>query len=147
MTFSRQHSKLSPTIIPLYAVVFLLLALCTGARADPQANVMFVLDGSNSMWGQINGTAKISIAKDVMTDLITDWDESVPAGLMIYGHRRKGDCQDIETVALPGQADRQTLISKVQSIKPRGKTPITLSLLTAKVSTASRPCGANGNRR
>lgn len=132
MDFCRQRSGFSPTVIPLYAIAFLLLGLCSGAHAEPQNNVIFVLDGSNSMWGQIDGTAKISIAKDVMTDLITDWDESVPAGLMIYGHRRKGDCQDIETVALPGQADRQTLISKVQSIKPRGKTPITLSLLTAK---------------
>ena len=132
MNFRRQRSRFSPTVIPLYAIAFLLLGLCSSAHAEPQNNVMFVLDGSNSMWGQIDGTAKISIAKDVMTELITDWDESVPAGLMIYGHRRKGDCQDIETVALPGQADRQTLISKVQSIKPRGKTPITLSLLTAK---------------
>ena len=98
----------------------------------PQNNVMFVLDGSNSMWGQIEGTAKISIAKDVMTDIISNWDEDVPVGLIMYGHRRKDDCQDIETVALPGQANRQLLIDKVQSIKPRGKTPISLSLLTAK---------------
>lgn len=98
----------------------------------PKNNVMFVLDGSNSMWGQIEGTAKISIAKDVMTDLISNWDEGVPVGMIIYGHRRKDDCQDIETVALPGQANRQMLIDKVQSIKPRGKTPISLSLVTAK---------------
>ncbi|WP_420408279.1 vWA domain-containing protein [Hoeflea sp.] len=132
MNFRRQHFRLSPTIISFHAIAIVLLFLSAGARAESQSNVMFVLDGSNSMWGQIDGTAKISIAKDVMTELITDWDETVPMGLMVYGHRRRGDCQDIETVALPGQATKQTLIGKVQSITPRGKTPISLSLLTAK---------------
>lgn len=103
---------------------------------DAAANdrVMFVLDGSNSMWGQIDGVAKISIAKDVMVDLITDWDDNIDMGLMIYGHRRKDDCSDIEVVAMPGSVDRGLLTDKVQSISPRGKTPITNSLTLAATS-------------
>ncbi|MBG6209242.1 hypothetical protein IWQ49_003913 [Labrenzia sp. EL_126] len=93
--------------------------------------VMFVLDGSNSMWGQIDGTAKISIAKDVMTDLINDWDPKTPLGLVVYGHRRKSDCKDIEIVSTPGYVDRSSLVGKVQSISPRGKTPISGSLNVA----------------
>lgn len=90
-----------------------------------------ILDGSNSMWGRLQGEPKISIAKEVMTDLINDWDDTVPLGLMIYGHRQKKDCQDIEIVSRPGKVDRKALIDKVQSISPRGKTPINLSLTTA----------------
>lgn len=101
------------------------------AHAADQSRVLFILDGSNSMWGQIDGTAKISIAKDVMTELITDWDAAVPVGLMIYGHRRKDDCQDIELVTVPGTIDRKAMVERVQSISPRGKTPISLSLTTA----------------
>ena len=91
-------------------------------------NVMMVLDGSNSMWGQIEGTAKISIAKDVMSNLIKTWDPDAPLGMVVYGHRRKNDCNDIEVVSMPGIVDRDVLIDKVQSITPRGKTPISASL-------------------
>lgn len=114
------------------AVTCLSLLFSTAVHAQTSdTRVMFILDGSNSMWGQIDGTAKIDIAKDVMSDLITDWDETVDVGLMVYGHRRKNDCNDIEMVALPGPVARSTLIDKVKSISPRGKTPITTSLLRA----------------
>lgn len=111
------------------------------ARAQTAGEVLFVLDGSNSMWGQIDGIAKIAIAKDVMSDLITDWDAKVPVGMMIYGHRRKGDCQDIEVVAMPGQVDRPLLIDKVKSISPRGKTPISLSLTMASAQLLLKNLG------
>lgn len=103
-------------------------------QADQTNEVMFVLDGSNSMWGQIDGTAKISIAKDVMTDLITNLDPNVNMGLMAYGHRRKNDCQDIQVLATPGPVDRQRMIEHVQNITPRGKTPISKALLLGAVS-------------
>ncbi|KIC20355.1 hypothetical protein RA20_09070 [Leisingera sp. ANG-Vp] len=83
------------------------------------------------MWGQIDGVAKISIAKEVMTDLIQDWDEEIPVGLVAYGHRNKNDCRDIEVISTPGTENRRRLIEEVQSISPRGKTPITQSLFTA----------------
>ena len=38
------------------------------AAADE--NVMIVFDGSNSMWGQIEGVAKIEIARGVMNNLL-----------------------------------------------------------------------------
>lgn len=98
---------------------------------DAKGRVMFVLDGSNSMWGQIDGTAKIAIAKDVMTDLITNLDTTSDMGLLVYGHRRKDDCSDIELISLAGQVDRNKMIAKIQSIKPRGKTPITNSVRAA----------------
>lgn len=99
-----------------------------GNQTTDPSNVMMVLDGSNSMWGQIDGTAKISIAKDVMTDLINTWDPKAPLGMVVYGHRRKNDCDDIEVVSMPGVVDRKSLINKVQSISPKGKTPISTSL-------------------
>ena len=104
----------------------------TTSGADSQ--VMFVLDGSNSMWGQIDGVAKISIAKEVMSDLIGSWDEDIPVGLLAYGHRQKDKCDDIEVVSTPGKIDRGRLTEFVQSISPRGKTPIASSLIAAASS-------------
>lgn len=102
--------------------------------AAEKSKVMFVLDGSNSMWGQIDGVAKISIAKDVMTDLITNLDPNTQMGLMAYGHRKKNECSDIEVLALPGPVDRGQMIDHVQNITPRGKTPISDALSIASVS-------------
>lgn len=110
------------------------LVLSQDTDKSDAGEVMFVLDGSNSMWGQIDGIAKISIAKDVMTDLITNLNPKINMGLMAYGHRRKDDCKDIEVLASPGPVDRQRMIKHVQNITPRGKTPISQALLLGAIS-------------
>ncbi|UUP18196.1 vWA domain-containing protein [Nitratireductor thuwali] len=88
-------------------------------------DVMVVFDGSNSMWGRIDGTAKIEIARDVMGNLLGDWTDNTNVGLIAYGHRREGDCSDIETVLAPQKLDRDRFLTKVGEISPRGKTPLT----------------------
>ncbi len=53
------------TRIRLFAAA-LLCALPLAATAQERANTILVLDASGSMWGQIDGTAKITIAQDVV---------------------------------------------------------------------------------
>jgi Ca-activated chloride channel family protein len=106
------------------------LCLCLGSfstvgAARAQENVMIVFDGSNSMWGQIEGTAKIEIARDMMGSLLGEWTEDRQVGLMAYGHRRRGDCEDIETLVTPQANTRTEIIERVKAISPRGKTPLT----------------------
>ncbi|MEM9496950.1 MAG: VWA domain-containing protein [Pseudomonadota bacterium] len=96
-----------------------------GAAAAADENVMVVFDGSNSMWGQIDGVAKIEIARDVIGTLLGAWVEDRHVGLMAYGHRARGDCSDIEVLVTPGQNARQTIIDTVSGITPTGKTPLT----------------------
>ena len=90
--------------------------------------IMFILDASGSMWGQIEGTAKIAIAKEVMTELIQDLPDTTSAGLVAYGHRRKGDCNDVEELVPLKPIDKDSLTKRIQAISPKGKTPITLSV-------------------
>ncbi len=71
------------------------------AQAQSNDNVMIVFDGSNSMWGQIDGVAKIEIARSVMENLLGGWTDERSVGLMAYGHRQRGDCSDIETLITP----------------------------------------------
>jgi Ca-activated chloride channel family protein len=52
------------------AALFLSFFLSLPASAQNQASTILVLDGSGSMWGQIDGTAKITIAQDVISDLL-----------------------------------------------------------------------------
>ncbi|MEO0892970.1 MAG: VWA domain-containing protein [Pseudomonadota bacterium] len=94
-------------------------------QAQAQENVMVVFDGSNSMWGQIEGVSKIEIARDTIGDLLGGWTEDRQVGLMAYGHRRRGDCGDIETLVEPQAGTTADIIDRVQAISPRGKTPLT----------------------
>jgi hypothetical protein len=86
--------------------------------------VLFVLDGSGSMWGRVEGKPKIEIARTVMGDMLGKLPDDVRTGLMVYGHNRKDDCKDIEVVA-PLGSERSVLVQKLGDINPKGKTPLT----------------------
>jgi len=90
------------------------------------ADTIVVLDVSGSMWGQIDGRTKIEIARDAFSDIAADWDQNaVSPGLIAYGHRREGRCDDIELLASPGATTASELSRQVDSLKPLGKTPLT----------------------
>lgn len=86
--------------------------------------VLFVLDGSGSMWAKVGNQPKIDIAKTVMTDMLRKLPPDVNIGLMVYGHNRKDDCNDIALVA-PIGSDRATIVQALHNISPKGKTPLT----------------------
>lgn len=121
-------------VLPALMIPLLFLADASHAQSaggSSGANILFILDASGSMAGQIDGRAKMDVAKGVMTDLIDGLPDSVNVGLEVYGHRSKGDCDDIETMVEVGEVDKQTLIDKINSIQPKGKTPIAKSLAMA----------------
>jgi len=102
----------------------------TYATAEP-ANVVFVLDASGSMWGQIKGKAKIVIAKEVLNGLIDGLPQDMQVGLYAYGHRSKGDCKDIEQLIAVGPLDRKAMKAKIAGLNAKGMTPITESVRQA----------------
>jgi len=99
-------------------------ALSLTAAAQAQ-NTIIVLDASGSMWGQIDGVSKIEIAREVLGDLLQGWDSTTPLGVVAYGHRREGDCTDIELIREVGPVEPQTLIGEINAIMPLGRTPLT----------------------
>jgi Ca-activated chloride channel family protein len=101
------------------------------AGAAGSTQVMLILDGSGSMWGQIDGKAKIAIAKEVMTALIADLPDDLNVGLTAYGHRRKGDCRDVEQLVPVTAVDKSALKAAIAKLSPRGKTPIAHTLMDA----------------
>ncbi len=110
--------------------VFSTLSLSAPASAQEQNRAILVLDASGSMWGQIDGVAKITIAQEVIGGLLQSLPEDQLLGLTVYGARRKGDCSDIETLLEP-TTDRQAIADLVNRIKPRGKTPMTDAVVDA----------------
>ncbi|MCV2886951.1 VWA domain-containing protein [Ruegeria aquimaris] len=105
-----------------WAALACCLPLSLAAQERPSA--ILVLDASGSMWGQIEGEAKIEIARRVVGDLLATLPTDQPLGLTVYGHRRKGDCGDIETLTLPAAGNRAAIAEAVAGLKPKGKTPM-----------------------
>ena len=95
----------------LFAIAAVLMIPGIAWAANPQGgNLMFILDASGSMWGQVEGKAKIVIAKEVLIDLFEDLPQGLNVGLVAYGHRRKGDCNDVEELVPLSVLDKQNLI-------------------------------------
>ncbi|MDG2306670.1 MAG: VWA domain-containing protein [Candidatus Binatia bacterium] len=117
--------------LPLAIGVALAIALApTPVRAEAPA-LYYILDGSGSMWGRVDGQMKIQVAKDVMGKLIEGTPNELHAAVSVYGHRRKADCTDIEEIVALGPLDRPDAIRAVKKITPRGKTPISESIKRA----------------
>ncbi|MBM1814451.1 vWA domain-containing protein [Pseudosulfitobacter pseudonitzschiae] len=115
----------------LLAVISILGLLAQPLLAQDRANTILVLDGSGSMWGQIDDVAKITIAQEVVGKLLSTIPNDQQLGLTVYGHRTRGDCTDIETLVAPGPDTRDAISTAVRGIKPLGKTPMTDAVIAA----------------
>jgi len=98
------------------------------AHGKEMPEVMFILDASGSMWGSAGDVRKIEAAKEVMAKVVPELPDGVRVGLTVYGHRRKGDCSDVEIMIPPGSTDRDGLLAKVKAISPKGMTPMAASV-------------------
>ena len=100
-------------------------------------NVMLVLDASGSMWGQIDGRSKIEIAREATGKVVSDWDPANQIGLIAYGHRRKGDCSDIETLIPLGPLEGDVFMDTVNALNPKGMTPLSQAVIDAAAALKS----------
>jgi len=136
---SRFNSRCRPTFrwrdctgLIFLLLLFGLLLPANALRAlAGDGNTLLILDASGSMWGRVQGRSKIETARDVIVDLLATNPTQQKLGLMSYGHRRKGDCSDIELLVPPARHTNSSVQSAVKSIKPRGKTPLSASVIEA----------------
>ena len=115
-------------------VIGCLFMLVNPAVAESaRANVLFILDGSGSIWGQLDNVEKIVIAKEQLSELIKELPKNVNIGLIVYVHCSRGDCHDIELLTPLGAGNRATILKQIQAIHLKDQTPITRSIeLAAK---------------
>lgn len=107
----------------------LLLLAATPCLAGERA--ILVLDASGSMWQQVDGRSKVEIARDAVDTMLGQWNPEVSLGLLAYGHRRRGDCEDIELLIPADGFDKATLSRKVRGLNALGMTPITAAVRRA----------------
>ena len=98
------------------------LGLALPAVAAERA--IIVLDGSGSMWAQIDGKARITIARETLHEVLSTLPDDLELGFMTYGHREKGNCADIEMLVEPVTGAGAAIAAAADGINPKGMTPI-----------------------
>lgn len=106
------------------------------APADP-VPTMIVMDGSGSMWGQIDGRPKLEIARETLTRVLGALPASLELGLIAYGHREKGVCSDIELMVPPRPGAGPDIAARVGAMRFLGKTPLTQAVREAAATLRS----------
>ncbi len=113
------------TLLPWLAASSGLPAQAQEATPAP-LNLILILDASGSMWAPvpIRDFSRFAAAQRVVGELVDRLPERIEVGLVVYGHRRRDDCLDIETVTPLGPFDRVALKQSVNALVPKGKTPL-----------------------
>jgi Ca-activated chloride channel family protein len=124
--------------------LFLSLLLgATVAAAQTPAPTVIVVDSSGSMAAQLDGEARLDTARRALAELLAQWPADAPVGLIAYGHRRTGDCADIEELVPIGPPDAAAVVKRLGELRARGKTPLSASLEQAAGLLAAQGSGGS----
>jgi Ca-activated chloride channel family protein len=119
------------------SAICLVAALLAPAAVWSEGRSIIVLDASGSMWGEIDGRAKLEIAREALGTVVAGLDPATEIGLMAYGHREKGVCEDIELVVPPAPGTGKAIIDAANAMQFIGMTPLTESVRRAAVDLRS----------
>lgn len=115
----------------LRVIASLIAAMILSLPAVASDRAIIILDASGSMWAQINGKARIDIARETLKEVLAGVPDTLELGFMAYGHRSKGDCNDIETLVEPAAGTADAIASAAAQLNPKGKTPLSASVKMA----------------
>ncbi len=124
-----------------FRLLFILIAFLYSANVFSQqkkankflTRFLFVLDASQSMTGKLDKSTKIDISKKLLTNMLDSLGtiENIELALRVYGHQSPvppQDCNDTK-LEVPFSRDNLSLIKqKINSLTPKGTTPIAHSL-------------------
>ncbi|MEM8524114.1 MAG: VWA domain-containing protein [Bacteroidota bacterium] len=113
-------------------IAFLALISSTALLAQEDKTnspIVFIYDASGSMWGELEGKTKRSIASSVLSETVMQLSDEQQIGLVAYGHRKQGDCKDVEFLVGIDNKDKSVITTSLKSVKSLGKTPLAYSAL------------------
>lgn len=122
------------------SLTLLLFVCCTHLTAQhitqkkpEKTRLLFLLDGSASMYGDWERTIKIRAARGILSELIDSLkvDPNVELALRIYGHNSPPEdrnCEDTNLEVPFGPRNHDSIIETIRNLEPKGTTPIAYSL-------------------
>jgi Mg-chelatase subunit ChlD len=106
--------------------------LLTKVIQPPGRKLYVILDASGSMLEEVAGRTKFDIARAALGELVQGLPDATEVALRVYGHRKRaiedGADEDCELVLPMGRLDKPKFAKVLAALRPRGKTPLALSL-------------------
>lgn len=104
-----------------------------GPAAAQQPAATIVLDGSGSMAGWLDGAkaSKMDMVRAALGPVLAKAPPTAAVGLVAFGHRRKGNCGDVEAVVAPEAGGLEKTIAALPAIETTGKGPLVQALRQA----------------
>lgn len=130
---------MKPDLKKILLILFLLPLWVAGQqetvlpKEEPLTRILFVFDGSQSMYGRWQSDIKINIAKKLMSNLLDSLAsfDNIQIALRVYGHQKvypPADCNDTK-LEVPFAPDNFVKVKNcIQGIIPKGTTPLAYSL-------------------
>jgi Ca-activated chloride channel homolog len=120
----------------LFLVFFFFFVNYTLRAQETKTRILFLLDGSGSMWAMWEKEQRIIAAKRLLTSLVDSLAdvEGVELAFRAFGHRSHKvhrDCKDTRLEVPFGLNNKDQIIEKINDIVPKGTTPIAYSLSMA----------------
>lgn len=119
------------SIVHKLALALLAVTVWSASAFSQQSNsAVLILDNSSSMSGQITGTPKVTIARDMIGSLFDEFENRVNLGIVTFG-AKSNSCEDVETLKPIGNLDTQEYTKAIGGTKQKGTSPIAASLNAA----------------
>ncbi|MFB6257628.1 MAG: VWA domain-containing protein [Flavobacteriales bacterium] len=120
----------------LFCLTTSLSCLSVHAQRDrPTTRILFVFDASNSMNAEWEGTPKIDVARDLLSQTLDSLKGSskLELGLRVYGHQyhvssRQKNCNDTKLEVPFGPSTTEEIMKTIKKVEPKGTTPIARSI-------------------
>ncbi len=127
------HSQHKPNIMKLLITLCCVLgfSLHSYTQQDAPSPILFIYDASGSMWAPMDGQTKKDIASKVLSTTVNNLPSNQNIGLIAYGHRKKGDCDDIEFLIDLKNSTKKNVVNTVKNMNALGKTPLARSAALA----------------
>lgn len=122
-------------------------AAAPGTAAPDNSSLVMVLDSSGSMADDDGtGRTRMETARSAVGTVVDGLPDHYPTGLRVYGADRPQGCTDTRLLRSVQPLDRTAVKQAVAGVRPRGDTPIGLSLQKAAEDLPGPADGAMGTR-
>ncbi|RPH45566.1 MAG: VWA domain-containing protein, partial [Planctomycetota bacterium] len=96
-------------------------------------NLLFVLDASGNMRQEMGNRERFDVAKDAIAAIVEQMPDGAVAGLRVFGNRKlaieEGAEVDTTLVTPPGPVNRRQLTTHMQTLKVKGRSPLTYTMI------------------